>query len=169
MDFEIARCSRRCAVSDREFAPGEVFYSLLATQGAEIVRRDYSAEHWPGPDEACLGWWKSRMPARDERRGKLAPNDVLLRLFQQLESQPDKQDMRYVLALLLVRRRVFQVEAGAETKPADSLVLYCARDGSTCRVPAMMPDDRRVEQIQNELAQLLFADSEKGEGLGIRD
>src|SRR5207247_10877299 len=114
MDFEIQRCTRRCAASGRELGPGEAFYSVLRRQGAELLRLDYAAHQWTGPPDDCLGWWKSRMPDRDASRAKLAPNDVLLQLFQQLEAVPEKQDLRFVLALLLVRRRVLQVDEGRQ-------------------------------------------------------
>jgi hypothetical protein len=161
MDFEIQRCTRRCAASGRELAPGEAFFSVLRRHGAELARADYAAEAWTGPPDDCLGWWKSRMPDRDTGRAKLAPNDVLLQLFQQLEAVPDKQDMRFVLALLLVRRRVLQVETSS-ADDANYMTLFCPRDESTCRVATLMPDDERTEQIQDELARLLYPDHVEG-------
>lgn len=169
MDFEVQRCTRRCASSQRELAAGEPFYSVLraeaaATGPAVVVRYDYAEDAWNGPPQDCVGWWKSRMPAKEEQKGKLAPNDVLLRLFQQLEDQADKDDMRYVLALLLVRRRVLQLEDEKrdevdDASEEDVMSLYCPRDESTYRVRAATPDDDRVEEIQNELTRLLFADT----------
>lgn len=157
MDFDIQRCTRRCAASGRELAPGEVFYSVLRRQGAELTRADYAADHWAGPGDDCLGWWKSRMPGR-EARAKLAPNDVLLQLFQQLEAVPEKQDMRFVLALLLVRRRVLQVEESPQDD-ARSMTLYCPRDESTYRISTLTPGEERIDRIQDELARLLYPDS----------
>ena len=51
MDFEVKRCTRRCAASDRELQPGEPFYSMLIQQGAELVRQDFAESHWQGPPE----------------------------------------------------------------------------------------------------------------------
>jgi len=97
------------------------------------------------------------MPDAAAGRAKLAPNDVLLQLFQQLEAVPEKEDMRFVLALLLVRRRVLQVEdRGADD--ATCMTLYCPRDENTYRVTSLTPDDERIEQIQDELARLLYPD-----------
>ncbi len=158
MDFDIQRCTRRCAASGRELAPGEVFYSVLRRQGADLVRADYAADGWRGPGDDCLGWWKSRMPERDAGRARLAPNDVLLELFQQLAAVPEKQDMRFVLALLLVRRRVLQVEESLAAD-ANSMALYCPRDESTCHITSLMPSEERIEEIQNELARLLYPES----------
>jgi hypothetical protein len=158
MDFDIQRCTRRCAASGRELAPGEEYYSVLRRQGAELARADYAADHWTGPPDDCLGWWKSRMPDADTSRAKLAPNDVLLELFRQLEAVPEKQDMRFVLALLLVRRRVLQVEESARDD-ANSMGLYCPRDESAYRVTSLMPSEERIDQIQDELARLLYPES----------
>jgi hypothetical protein len=158
MDFDIQRCTRRCAASGRELAPGEEFYSVLRRQGAELVRTDYAASHWTGPPDDCLGWWRSRMPGPDTSRAKLAPNDVLLELFRQLEAVPEKRDMRFVLSLLLVRRRVLQVEE-APQDDANNMALYCPRDESTYHVTSLMPSEDRIEQIQAELARLLYPDA----------
>ena len=110
LDFEVQRCTRRCAATDRALEPGDVCYSVLEVSGADVVRKDFCAEAWNGAPEAAFGWWKSRMPEPTAKKIKLAPNDVLLELFDQLADRPDQQDLRYVLTLLLVRRRVLRVD-----------------------------------------------------------
>jgi hypothetical protein len=158
MDYEIQRCTRRCATTERDLRPGEVFFSVLEAHGTELVRHDYCAEAWQGPPEGAVGWWKARMPDASAGKSRLAPNDVILELFEQLAEQPDRQDMRYVLALLLVRRRVVrQAESQTDESGGELLVLYCPRRDATFQVPAVMPDAQRIEQIQYELAALLFA------------
>jgi hypothetical protein len=158
MDYEIQRSTRCCAVTERKLEPGEEFYSVLVAEGAEMVRRDYSVEAWEGPPEGVIGWWKSRMPDASAKRMHWAPNDVMLEFFEQLESQPEKQDMRYVLALLLVRRRVMRLEEPEQDERGrEVMVAYCPRRETTYRIPAAPPDRSRAEQIQEELARLLFA------------
>ena len=86
MDFEVQRCSRQCSKTERQLEPGETFYSALMVEGADVVRFDFSAEAWEGPPEGALGWWKSVMPTPNAKRLNWAPNDVMLELFEQLES-----------------------------------------------------------------------------------
>ena len=160
MDYEIQRCTRHCSVTERDLAPGEHFYSALVSGGAELVRLDYSIDSWSGPPQNAVGWWKSRMPVANEKRMRWAPNDVMLEFFEQLQQQPDKQDMRYVLALLLVRRRVMRLEEKeSDENGAEVLVLYCPRRETTYKVPESAPEDSRIDEIQEELARLLFADA----------
>src|SRR5262245_30968620 len=110
LDFEVQRCTRRCAATDRPLEPGDVCYSVLEVQGADVVRRDYADDAWTGPPETAFGWWRSRVPEPTTRKIKLAPNDVLLELFDQLADRTEQHDMRYVLTLLLLRRRVLRLD-----------------------------------------------------------
>ena len=156
MDFEVQRCTRHCAATDREFRSGEEFYSVLVRDGAEIIRHDYAAEAWPGPPEGAIGWWKSQIPDPGASRRHWAPNDVMLQFFDELVQQPDKQDMRYVLALLLVRRRVMRLEENeTDEQGREVMVLYCPRRETTYKVVAVVPDQSRIDEIQQELANLL--------------
>ena len=136
LDYEIQRCTRRCAATDRELKDGETCYSVLVPEGGQVVRRDYSAEAWPGPPENAIGWWKSTVVDPHAGRPHWAPNDVMLNYFERLLEDPTAEDARYVLALLLVRRRVLRVE-GHEQDAAgrDMLVLYCGRNEASIASP----------------------------------
>ncbi len=170
MDYELQRSTRKCAATGRELAPGETFYSVLTSEGANVVRHDYSVGAWPGPPEGALGWWKSQTPIAENKTKKphWAPNDVMLQLFDELAEAPDRADMRYVLALLLLRRRVLRLEETerehAPAKVADkadreTLLVYCPRRQAEYRVPVAMPDRARADEIQNELSRLLLNDA----------
>jgi hypothetical protein len=153
MDYEFQPCTRRCATTGRELAPGESYYSALVPEGSGYRRVDYAEDAWQGPPPGAIGWWKSQRP--DKRRARWAPNDVLLDFFDQLEGQQQNQDLRYVLALLLVRRRVLKLDQTETTPEGEVLVLECPRRESTHRVRTIVPDEARAVQIQEELARLL--------------
>lgn len=157
LDFEIQRCARKCAKTDREFQAGETFYSVLTSEGAEVVRRDYCQEAWEGPPEDALGWWKCQQPDSNVKRVHCAPQDVMLDYFERLQGLDDQQDVRYVLALLMARKRIVRVE-DTETDEAgrEVLVVFCPRTETEHRVSVVMPDEARARQIQDELVQLLF-------------
>jgi len=168
MDFEVARCTRQCAATGRQFEPGEPFYSILMIEGGSVVRYDYGSDAWEGPPEEAMAWWQSQMPERDPKKLNWAPNDVMLHLFEELAEQPEQADMRYVLTLLLVRRRVLRLEESqADEAGGEQLVVYSPRKETTWRVPVVTPGDARTREIQDHLAELLFAgadgDSESSE------
>lgn len=161
LDFEVQRCTRHCAATDRPLEPGEAFYSVLISDGPEITRRDYSEGAWNGPPPGALGWWKSQMPGSDRHKPRLAPNQILLELFLKWQDDASKTGIRYVLTLLMIRRRVLRLEA---TEPAEDgtaeMVLFCPRLDETFRVRVAEPTAERVAQIQAELGELLFAKAE---------
>ena len=160
MDYEVQRSTRCCAATGREFAPGETYYSALVAEGEELKRYDYAADAWHGPPEegstSVLGWWKSQIPDRSTTRKRWAPNDVMLNFWDELAEQSDKQDIRYVLTLLLIRRRVFRLEEEKyDPQGRELLVVYCPRRETTYQIPAVPPEAARIDQIQEELATLL--------------
>jgi hypothetical protein len=156
LDYDIQRCSRRCAALGRDLKDGETCYSVLIPDGPNIVRLDYSAEAWQGPPENAIGWWQTTII--DPQAGRLhwAPNDVMLNYFERLLEDPTAEDARYVLALLLIRRRVLRVEAHEpDATGKDTLVLHCHRNEAQYRVAEVMPTQERAAAIQQQLAELL--------------
>jgi hypothetical protein len=157
-EYEIQRFTRHCAATGRELAPGEEFYSVLTVEGADLVRRDFSTAAWPGPPQGAIGWWKSQVPSPDAKRVHWAPNEVTLQFFEQLQQQPGREDLRYVLALLLLRRRVLRMEReDRDAHGRQVLVVYCPRRETSYQVVVAVPEEARIQPIQEELAQLLFA------------
>jgi len=169
LDFEVQRCTRRCAATDRPLDPGDVCYSVLQVEGADVIRKDFCGDAWRGPPESAFGWWKSRIPEPTARRIKLAPNDVLLELFDQLADRHEL-DLRYVLMLLLVRRRVLRVDVphalashlnnDSHQRATDVMHVYCPKREASYEVPVAMPSGGRIDEIQQQLSELLIADAE---------
>tara|TARA_Y100001934_G_C12038413_1_gene624833 strand:+ start:127 stop:609 length:483 start_codon:yes stop_codon:yes gene_type:complete len=160
VDFQIQRCTRRCSVTEKEFKPGEIFYSVLISDGAAIIRQDFSKDAWEGAPEDSVGWWQSCMPAVTGKKMGWAPNDVMLEFFHELADKPEKSDLRYVLTLLLIRRRVMRLEeTKSEEDSQEKLVVYCSRREETYHVPVTHPDPARSREIQDELANLLLANT----------
>jgi len=156
MEFEIQRCSRQCSKSGRLIEPGEAYYSVLANESGTVVRHDYATEAWDGPPETYVGWWKARLPGGKSRKPTWAPNDVMLELFGQLEQQPDQADTRFVLSLLLVRRRVMRLDGyEREADGSEVALLHCARQSADYRIPSVKPSPGRMQAIQDRLAGLL--------------
>ena len=156
MDYEVKHSTRHCSATGREFAPGESFYSVLLSEEPNCGDLDYAVDAWQGPPSDALAWWKSRIPNRNANRKHWAPNDVMLNVFDELAEQPERQDMRYVLALLLVRRRVMRLEETEKDEQGrEIMVLYCPRRETTYKLAAVVPPPQRADEIQRELGKLL--------------
>ena len=171
LDFEVQRCTRRCAATERPLESGEICFTVLEVQGADVIRKDFCHEAWNGPPATAFGWWRSRVPEPTAKKIKLAPNDVLLELFDQLADQPEQQDMRYVLTLLLLRRRVLRLDTMFEDRnrqrkqyhgdlAIELMAVHCPKRDATYEVCIAMPTESRIDEIQRQLSELLIADAE---------
>ncbi len=159
LDFEVRTCSRLCAQTGKTLAPGEVYFSVLEVNEAETVRNDYGAESWQGPPEGCLGWWRSRVPVKDEKP-KLAPAEVMLNLFTALDEKPEDAQFRYLLGLLLIRRRVLRRDEAIKNEAGQEvLVLFAPRRDQRYELVVDQPNQEQAEQIQQRMIDLLYGDS----------
>ncbi|MGL4595095.1 MAG: hypothetical protein ACRCUY_10235 [Thermoguttaceae bacterium] len=156
--IDIPKPTRICGVTGREMLPGDFFFSVLEETPSILKRLDFSEEAWTGPpNDNYLGWWKTQVPNIVEKKSKLAPNEVLFQLFEELALESEKSDMRYVVALLLIRRRVLRFEREDQDETGQKmLVVYAIKENALYQIPVIMPDDERLENIQNQLAELLY-------------
>ena len=158
-DFKIARTTRRCASLGRPLKPGEWYWSVLAAHDEDLIRSDISAEAWVGPPEGALGHWKNQMPKSDRRRLILAPDSVLCDLFVQLSSESRKEFVCYLLALLLLRRRLARAIGQSKAEPG-LMHLEMIRDGKEIQIHEVDISPALARQLQAELTELLYCEAE---------
>ncbi len=156
MEYQIQPNTRRCAVTGRELQPGERYYAALIEDGAQFERRDYSAEAWQGPPPGAFSFWAGRVPPPDAKARPRFDDDLLEECFHRLEGQTDasRVNFRYVVALLLVRRRRFKLEAGDADANA-TMTVRCARTGERHVVTNPQLSEEEMLQVQDEVFQVL--------------
>lgn len=155
-EYDVQRCTRLCSVSGRELRPGETIYSALVEEGTAVVRRDFAREAWSGPPAGTIGWWKATVGDPQAGRMTWAPSEVMLDFFQRLADDPGAEDARYLMALLLVRRRILrQEEIQQDAAGRTVLVLYAPRTQTQYHVVEALPTPERAAAIQQQLAELL--------------
>ena len=161
-EYKVNRCTRQCHALDRPLREGEWYYSVVLESGDEYIRRDYSAESWQGPPEGSIGWWKSRMPTSDEKKMVLAPPEVLIDLLRQMEQFPERAKSRYLLALMLMRRKIVRPALASDESPVskDVLRVEVVADGSTIDVPICEITRSESESLRDELNELLYCEAE---------
>ena len=157
-DFDFKRCTRKCASSDREIAAGESYYSALIEGNDGIERKDYCEEQWPGPPEGCVGWWQSRIPVLEKGKIYWAPSRVLLAYFESVSERPELKQTAYVMALLLVRKRILQWKDTIQRGEIEFMALRHAGEKKSFEIETVKLSPEQISTIQNELAEQLFSD-----------
>ncbi|MCA9106162.1 MAG: hypothetical protein KDA83_12080 [Planctomycetales bacterium] len=160
IDYEISRCTRRCFESGRELRPGEVVYSLLMSEGHDVVRRDCSEEAWQGPPEGTVGWWKTQLPKPDSSAPRMAPPQVIAQRFDHLVAHEADPQLLTVMALLMIRKRILKEDDVAVERRGPTWRLHCPLMEQTYEIPRIEVDSQRVAGLQHALMELLYGDEE---------
>jgi hypothetical protein len=156
-DYKVNRCTRQCHVQGRPLREGEWYYSVIIESGDDYQRHDYSAESWTEPPQNAIGWWKKRMPKADEKKMVLAPPEVLIDLLREMERFTEKAKSRYLLALMLMRKRLLR--PAAENNDAKILVVEVVSDASQIEIPVCQISRSESETLRDELNALLYCEA----------
>ena len=145
------------SVTGRELQPGEKFYTALLEEGNQFVRRDYSTAAWQGPPPQAFSFWCGRVPAREETRRPRIDDEMLVECFNRLEGQtePGRMNFRFVVALLLMRRKHFKFEEARKQGDQELLILKCVRTGAKLEVVHPRLTDEQMTAVQEEVFQVL--------------
>jgi hypothetical protein len=156
-DYQIQPSTRQCCVTGRTLTPGEPCYSVLLQQGSQLVRQDYSREAWQGPPPGTIGFWQGRVPAGEQDRRPPIDDDLLLECFGRLEGQeePARVSFRYVVALLLMRRKRLKFEDVVHVNGREVLRLRCVRTRALHEVVNPELSDEEVQAVQEEVFKVL--------------
>jgi len=158
-DWNIGGRGRKCAKTERPFEEGEVFYTLLFQEKAGFRREDLSEEAFKERDEKKqpFSFWKSKFepptPPPPEALPKQSAEE-LLREFT-LEDKPEHRNVRYVLALMLERKRQVRQVDTKETEEGPLLIYEHVKSGEVFFIPDPQLRLDQLEPVQEEVAFLL--------------
>ncbi len=156
-DFKIESSGRRCVVTGRELKPGEKCFSVLRAEDGKFVRSDYSPEAWQGEPADAFSFWAGRVPGAEGRRRLTIDDDLLFDCFQKLEGQdqPSRQSFRYVLGLLLLRRKRLALQETTTEGNVELLTLREPKTGTRHRVVNPGLSDDETMRVQEDVFQAL--------------
>jgi hypothetical protein len=157
-EWEVARVTGRCAATGRELAEGESYYAVLMETPAGLERRDFSVAAWTSPPEGTFCHWKGRIPVRQKRHGPVSLDpELLTQLFLALESADSEpmQQLRFVLGLLLLRKRLVRMEGTVQQEGREYWQLRLLSDGGIHQVPNPQLTGEQVERLSAQLLGLL--------------
>ena len=173
----IGRPTGLCAATGRTLETGETCIAVLARplppeQGVEaerpkgkapiMERLDFALDHWdsawakPELKSRVLCWWRTVVPESDAPRKTFVDDSVLLDLFERLEEEEDedRQAFRFVLGLILLRRRKLRM-VGRESEEAGTVWIF-KRTGSGDDAPLYRAVDPELnESDADEIAEQL--------------
>jgi len=160
VEWEINKPLGQCWGSGTKIEYGQEYFGALVETEEGLQRRDYCAEYWQNekPDVFCF--WKTKFPNPDQKKQIFVDDDMLMAFFERLEkeTEPEKINFRFVLALILMRKRRLKYD---ETKIEDGNEIWRLRivgDKQIAEVVNPHLDEEQIEQLSSQIGQILQTD-----------
>ena len=158
--WEVESASGVCGKTGRALGEGEEFYTVLFEEGESFRRVDFAADAWDGPPEGCFCCFKSRTPVKEKKKKLLVDAEMLIGFFCRLEDETERVrvQFRFVLALLLMRKRLLQYESTTMTDGQEVWEMLLTYDKSRHRVVNPHLTDDQIEDVSQQLSAILHSD-----------
>ncbi|MFM7149336.1 MAG: hypothetical protein ACKO23_05800 [Gemmataceae bacterium] len=157
MDYQIQSNSRRCHATGRELQPGDGYFSALLEIETKFVRQDYAPEAWSGPPPGAFSFWKGKVTEPTTSKRFTIDDDLLMDLFRKLvdPKEPSQIAFRFILALLLVRRKKLRLEDTDYDAGEGMLTVRSTRGKEIYHVQDPGLNEERITSIQEEIFNLI--------------
>lgn len=158
--WDVETATGRCSVTGREFTEGDEFYTVLCEDGESFRRQDVSVDQWKGPPEGAFCHFKTRVPVKEKPKQLLVNNHLLFVFFERLahETEPTRVHFRFVLALLLMRKRILRYDGTINEGGQEVWELTVPRDKSKHHVVNPRLSDDQIAAVSEQLGAILHSD-----------
>jgi hypothetical protein len=158
-EWEIKARSHRCARTNEPFRDGAYIYTLLFRERIGFRREDISEKAWRELKDASslFSFWKAKYEAPPPRPPESMPKESTEELLRRLirDERPDQLNARYVLAVMLERKKILKQVDVRETSDEKWLIYEHAKSGEAFIIvdPRLRLD--QIDAVQQELMDLL--------------
>jgi hypothetical protein len=149
-----------CSGSGQEIEPGEEYIGALVETDQGLERRDFCLALWEQEPPQVFCFWRSRLPHAEQKRQVFVDDEMLVAFFNRLADETDSERLqfRFVLALILMRKRRLKYEG---TKMQDGQEIWLLKvTGEKRTVEVLNPHlgEEQIEQLSGQIGEVLNAD-----------
>ena len=174
--YQLGKSTGACAASGSPLEPGTPCIAALCEPEEPdpegnplgLIRQDFSIEAWESGSRphGLFSWWRTTVAPPGGKRRLLVDDEALLDLFDRLAEDDDarRKAFRWVLGLILVRKKLLRLEGTAPTEEGTLFMLR--RRGSDPELPPIQMLDPELSEddaraIADELGEIM-ADEDTG-------
>ena len=165
IDWKIQRREEGCARCERPFDDGEAHFSVLVIEPESLGREDRCVACFEADDTLAddLVFWRTRRVLK-AKRGLAVDFESVERLFLALEGRDEERliELRYLLSLLLMRKKRVKLVRVTRTDDGEWMILRRPRREETLRVKVFDLTPERARALRSELERIF-------EGAGAED
>ena len=152
-DWTIHKPLGECCGTGRAIEPGEEYFGALV-EGEEGLERREKEKH----EVFCF--WKSKLADPDQKKELFVSDEMLMAFFERLanETDPEKLNFRFVLALVLMRKRKLKYDATRMDGAREVWSLRVVGEKDPVEVVNPHLDDEQIDLLTSQIGQILQAD-----------
>jgi hypothetical protein len=159
-EWDINKPLGQCCGTGRKIEYGEEYYGALVETADGLLRRDFCTDYWDDNKPEVFCYWKTKLPNPDQKKQIFVDDQMLMTFFERLEKETgqEKIDFRFVLALILMRKRLLKYDG---TKTDDNKEIWQLRiTGDKQIVDVINPhlDEEQIEKLSSQIGQILQTD-----------
>jgi hypothetical protein len=156
--YDVGRPGGKCAISGAPIAKDEKFIAALRETPTGFERLDISLACWEQFDKkGVIAFWKTTMPRAEAKKKLFVDDEVLCSLFERLAdtTEPSKLNFRFVLGLILMRKRMLVYES--TRKEADREIWVMRFRGREDKMDLLNPQltEEQVQDVSRQLGEIL--------------
>jgi hypothetical protein len=169
-EWEINKSVGQCFGTGRKMQDGEEYFATLVESEQGLARRDFCVDYWDQQKPQVYCYWKTRVPSTDRKKQIFIDDDMLMAFFERLgaETEPQKVNFRFVLTLILMRKRRLKYDSSRNEADKEVWRLRVV-GGDNEFVDVVNPhlDDSQIEQLSSQVGEILqvnFQDMDQPRG-----
>ena len=156
-EWEIDKPLGQCWGSGKKIKSGEEYFGALVETEGELQRRDFCADYWQTEKPEVFCYWKTKLPSGDEKKQIFVDDEMLMAFFERLEREieQEKINFRFVLALVLMRKRRLKYDSSETQAGREIWRLRVVGGKESVEVINPHLDEEQIEQLSSQLSQIL--------------
>ena len=160
-EYNISKSSGVCLDCKRELAVDEEYVATVRETGEGFAREDFCLACWEknprDNDKAVFGVWRGRVVKAEEKKKLFVDDELLVNFFQRLEGneEPAKVSFRFVLALVLMRKRMLVYDRMEKDKDNEVWLMHFKGSPQVHRVVDPHMDEQKIADVSQNIGQIL--------------
>jgi hypothetical protein len=159
-EWEIEKPVGNCSGTGRKIEYGEEYFGALVETEQGLARRDFCADYWQSQKPQVFCYWKTKLPQPGQKKAQFIDDDMLMAFFNRLaeETEQEKINFRFVLALILMRKRRLKYDSSEIQNDEENWRLRITGDKEIVTVLNPHLDEEQIEQLSSQISEILQTD-----------
>jgi len=159
-EWEIDKPLGQCWGSGKRIEPGEEYFGALVETAEGLARRDFCSDYWQENKPEVFCYWKTKLPRPDQKKHRFIDDEMLMAFFERLEreTEQEKINFRFVLALVLMRKRRLKYDSSRTENGKEIWRLRITGEKEFVDVINPQLNEEQIEQLSSQIGEILQVD-----------